>query len=484
MGVFSLAMLLPSFHALYLGLHRVAQAFFYSSLLFSTLTILLSLSLRRPRAQSESRNALMSLVGFYVFVPIFLAVPLWESLVTFNFISLYFEMVSCLTTTGATIFDSSFTISEPIHLWRSLVGWLGGFVFLIIVFAVLTPMKLGGFEVFKNDSQDNYAVRAITSQNSEERLLRYSKKVFPIYFIITAALFFLLLLSGNRAFTSLCLAFSTLSTSGILPYIKVNSLNINFVGQLMIFIFLILSFSHTFISSKKFDIIRNLKFGREVRVAFIFILLVMVFLLVSDIFIYLTQGKQFEILWIFKRVWPQLFSTVSFVATSGFSITPLDGDIPVIPFFILAGLSIIGGGVATTAGGIKLIRFYALFKHGANEINRLSHPRSVSGFGATGRNIKQEGAFTSWILFMLFSLVGVILVTVLGFLGVSLDTAVALAMAVLSTNGNLLFSAFEGFSYNDLLPSVKVWLIAGMIVGRFEVLAILVVLIPKSSLKS
>ena len=482
MGVFSLAMLLPSIHALYLGLHRVAQAFFYSSLLFLTLTILLGLSLRRPRSQSELKNTLVSLVGFYVFVPFFLAVPLRESLVGINFISLYFEMVSCLTTTGATIFDASFIISEPIHLWRSLVGWLGGFVFLIIVFATLTPLKLGGFEIFRNDSQYNYVAQAINSQNSEERLLMYGRKLFPIYFIITAVLFFLLLLTGNRAFTSLCLAFSTLSTSGILPYNKGNSLNISFIGQFIVFAFLILSFSHTFTLSKKFDIIGSLKFGREIRVAFILIVLVMTFLLVSDIFLYLTQNRNVEPLWIFNRVWPRLFSSVSFLATSGFSILPLNGDTPVIPFFILAGLSIVGGGIATTAGGIKLIRFYALFKHGTNEINRLSHPRSVLGFGAAGKDISQEGAFRSWILFMLFSLFGVVLVTVLGFLGVSLESSVALAVSVLSTNGYLVFSAVDGFSYNDLLPSVKVWLIAGMIVGRFEVLAILVVLIPKLSL--
>ena len=204
-------------------------------------------------------------------------------------------------------------------------------------------------------------------------------------------------------------------------------------------------------------------------------------LFTTDIFIYLNQNKQFEVFWVLKRVWPRLFSIVSFVATSGFTVTPLNEETPIIPFFILAGLTIIGGGVATTAGGIKLIRFYALFKHGANEINRLSHPRSVSGFGTAGRDIRQEGAFNSWILFMLFSIFGVFLVNVLGFLGVSLDTAVALTMSVLSTNGNLLFSAIDGFSYNDLITSVKVWLIVGMIAGRFEVLAILVVLIPRSS---
>ena len=182
MGVFSFAMLLPSIHALYLGLHRVAQAFFYSSLLFLTLTILLGLSLRRPRSQSELKNTLVSLVGFYVFVPFFLAVPLRESLVGINFISLYFEMVSCLTTTGATIFDASFIISEPIHLWRSLVGWLGGFVFLIIVFATLTPLKLGGFEIFRNDSQYNYVAPSYQQSKFRGKVINVWQKTISNIF--------------------------------------------------------------------------------------------------------------------------------------------------------------------------------------------------------------------------------------------------------------------------------------------------------------
>ena len=82
-----------------------------------------------------------------------------------QFLNLYFEMFSCLTTTGATIFDSSLIIAEPIHLWRALIGWLGGFVFLLIAFAILEPMNLGGFELFRSNSVSNVATRIITSNN-------------------------------------------------------------------------------------------------------------------------------------------------------------------------------------------------------------------------------------------------------------------------------------------------------------------------------
>ena len=98
-------------------------------------------------------------------------------------------MFASLTTTGATIFDSSNLIAEPIHLWRALVGWLGGFIFLVIAFAILEPMNLGGFEIFRSNSESNFATRIISTKNSEERLLKYSRKLFPVYFLITAANF-------------------------------------------------------------------------------------------------------------------------------------------------------------------------------------------------------------------------------------------------------------------------------------------------------
>ena len=149
-----------------------------------------------------------------------------------------------------------------------------------------------------------------------------------------------------------------------------------------------------------------------------------------------------------------------------------------IPFSVLAGLSLIGGGVATTAGGIKLLRVYTLYKHGANELNKLSHPRSVTGFSGTGRDIRKEGAFIAWIFFMLFVLIGAGMVLFLSFFGISLEGSIALTASALSTNGNLAFAAIEDFRYQELSFPVKGCLLIGMLVGRFEILAIIAVLLP------
>ena len=159
-------------------------------------------------------------------------------------------------------------------------------------------------------------------------------------------------------------------------------------------------------------------------------------------------------------------------------LEPINNKFSVIPFSILAGLSLIGGGVATTAGGIKLLRVYTLYKHCSNELNRLSHPRSVTGSGGAGRDIRKEGAFIAWIFFMIFVLIGSGMVLFLSFFDISLQNSVILTASALSTNGNLAITAIENFKYEELSLSVKGCLLIGMLVGRFEILAIIAVLLP------
>ena len=478
MAIFSLAMMVPAIHALYLGLHRIAQPFFYSALLFFILTTFLGIAVKRPRDRSSPRGALYTILGFYILLPILLAVPLSEALDASNFLDLYFEMFACLTTTGATIFDSSNLIAEPIHLWRALVGWLGGFIFLVIAFAILEPMSLGGFEIFRSNSESNFATRIIRTKNSEERLLKYSQKLFPIYFLITAVIFILMISTGNRAFTSLCLAFSTISTSGILPNNTENFLEVGILSQLIIVIFLIISLSHTFSTLENLSVFKRLKSEREFRVGIILVFITFLLFTLIDGFNFVGISNSITLNEFFYKMWIRLFSLFSFITTTGFMLEPINEQFLFIPFSVLAVLSLIGGGVATTAGGIKLLRVYTLYKHGVNELNKLSHPRSVTGFGGTGRDIKKEGAFIAWIFFMLFVLIGAGMVLFLSFFGVSLESSIVLTASALSTNGNLAFAAIENFRYQELSFPIKGCLLVGMLVGRFEILAIIAILFP------
>ena len=143
-------------------------------------------------------------------------------------------------------------------------------------------------------------------------------------------------------------------------------------------------------------------------------------------------------------------------------------------------MAIMGGGVATTAGGVKLLRIYALYRHGQREQERLLHPSSIGGGGKEARRIRKQGAYISWVFFMLFalSIAGVMLM--LSLTGVQFETAMVLAVASLSTTGPLASIAAETpIAYSGIPDAAKAILAAAMVLGRLEALAIIALFNPE-----
>jgi trk system potassium uptake protein TrkH len=178
-----------------------------------------------------------------------------------------------------------------------------------------------------------------------------------------------------------------------------------------------------------------------------------------------------------------MFTVLSFLTTTGFesqsgaasqSWSGLN-----TPGLIFIGLASLGGGVATTAGGIKLLRIYALYKHGLREMERLSFPHSVGGAGQRGRSIRREGAFVAWIFLMVFVMtLGVIMLT-LALTGLGFIDALAFSVAGLSTTGPLVYIAIEGgASYTQISDTAKGILCIAMILGRLETVAVIALLNP------
>ena len=182
--------------------------------------------------------------------------------------------------------------------------------------------------------------------------------------------------------------------------------------------------------------------------------------------------------------WGKLFTAASFLTTTGFQSSFWDNavdqsDLPAGGLILLT-LAFAGGGIATTAGGIKLLRIFALYKHGVREIEKLVHPSSIGGYGATARRIRREGAYVAWIFVMLFFLTYGGLVLALTASGAGFDTALVLSGAALSNAGPLV-GAFgpEIAGYADLTAEGRGLLCIGMLVGRVEVLAVVAVLNPE-----
>jgi trk system potassium uptake protein TrkH len=184
-----------------------------------------------------------------------------------------------------------------------------------------------------------------------------------------------------------------------------------------------------------------------------------------------------------RAFWGGMFTVLSFMTTTGFESsewdTSQDWSGLGTPELILMGLALIGGGVATTAGGVKLLRVYALYLSGLREMERLVHPSSVSGAAAGNRRIQKDGAFIAWIFFMLFALSIALISVTLAALGSSFEDAIVLTIAALSTTGPLVGMVTDGpLLLIELSAATKLVLCGAMVLGRLETLAIIALLTP------
>jgi trk system potassium uptake protein TrkH len=147
------------------------------------------------------------------------------------------------------------------------------------------------------------------------------------------------------------------------------------------------------------------------------------------------------------------------------------------PGLVLLGLALIGGGVATTAGGVKLLRVYALYVHGQRELGRLLHPSLVAATGKPGRAVPKRGVYIAWVFFMLFALSVAVVWVSLAISGIEFEAAMILTVSALSTTGPLLPIATGGeVLWGDLGSTAKSVLMVAMIMGRLETLAIIALL--------
>ena len=381
------AMLLPAAHAFVLRNYAVSRAFFYSGVLFLMLSALLALATASNPKGHQGRTHLLTMFAAFVLLPVVLAVPFNESVRDTGLYNSWWEMVSSLTTTGATLYLPD-RLAPSLHLWRALVGWMGGFFMLVMAIAVLAPLRLGGFEIF---------------------------------------------VAGN-------------STGGEAPSL--------------------------------------LRDDPELWLAAVLVGMVAAFLLMRHWIAALDVETPAAFGPVLHSLWGSLFTALSFLTTTGFESASWDdarhwsglGT----PGLILAGLAITGGGIATTAGGVRLLRVYALLRHGERELNKLVHPTSIAGGGPTARKLRREGAYIAWIFFMLFAMSIAVVMMAVSLTGLAFEPATIMSIAALSNTRPLAaFAADTPLSWADLGDATKFVLAAAMVLGRLETLAIIALFNPE-----
>ncbi|MCP5072511.1 MAG: TrkH family potassium uptake protein, partial [Rhodobacteraceae bacterium] len=331
-----------------------------------------------------------------------------------------------------------------------------------------------------NQNASTQIVRA----DAARRLRRFSTQIFPAYTLVTAVLTLVLLVSGDRTLVAVSHAMAILSTSGISPVRDLTVTSSGYVGEVLMFIFLIFAVSrHTLLHDRDGQAFRNLKIDKEINLMLICVTVIPLLLFLRHWTAALEVDAEGDLRTAISALWGGMFTVLSFLTTTGFESAAW-GEARSwsglgTPGMILMGLTIMGGGVATTAGGIKLLRVYALYKHGHREINRLSHPSSVGGSSSRARTIRREGAYVAWIFLMLFVLSLAITALALSLTGMSFEDSMVFAVAGLSTTGPLANVASDsGLSYAGISDSAKAVLCAAMVLGRLEALAVIALLNP------
>lgn len=486
LGAVALMCWLPAGHAAVLRDHVTAQAFFYSGLLLLVLFAMLAIATQSWRRRGPEQARLAALVGTYLALPLAMALPLTQAVRDTSLFNAWFEMLSCFTTTGATLYEPG-RLPLSVHLWRAMMGWFGGFFVLVCAAAILAPMNLGGAEVLSGRVPGRGGAgsgQIARVADSGVRLGRVSRIILPVYAGLTFLLWVALLIAGEDGLLALSHAMGTLSTSGITAGMGLSVTASGLAGEVLILGFLCLALSRRFLPVPAPGLSTGpLLRDPELRLGLLLVMIVVVILAARHLMQDVPPAEVSTLTGLARAFWGAAFTAVSFLTTTGYEslwwTSARDWAGLGAPGLLLLGLAIVGGGAATTAGGVKLIRVYALLRHGEHELDRIIHPSSVGGQGAEVRRLRREGAYMAWVFFMLFAISLAIFTAALTLAGEGFETALVLAIAGLTTTGPLASVATaEPVSYALLNDAVKMILALAMIVGRLETLALVVLIAP------
>jgi trk system potassium uptake protein TrkH len=486
-GILFASMVVPALHAAFNGRPEEAQGFVLWSAIGLAVTGAVGLATANRPSGNTTRNHLVALFCALALLPVVAAQPLSEAIPNARFVNVYVEMVAAATTTGGTLFAPE-RLSDSLHLWRALVAWQGGLLILVAAVAILAPLRLGGFEVTYT-ARFGQAARLSTEDQAadpEHRVTRYFELLLPIYAVLTLVLFLILMALGETPTRAAIHAMSTLSTSGITADAGPAGAPSGFGGEVAIVIFLAFAISRqTFATDVPRDQVVLLTQDREIRIAALITATVTVLLIVRHFLSALELSTDGSFVVAMRAIWGIIFTVGSFLTTTGWESAQWDAardwsglDTPIV---LLMGLTMFGGGIATTAGGVKLLRIYALYEHGRQEMHRLVHPSGVEGGTGARARIPMRGVEAAWVFFMLFAVTIAVVTLALTTTGLDVTRAMILAVSGLTTTGplaDLALGTGPAAGVGTLPDAAKLIWAATMVLGRLEALALIALFNP------
>ncbi len=384
-----------------------------------------------------------------------------------NFTDAFFESMSGLTTTGATVLTGIDDWPKSILYYRQQLQWLGGMGIIVLAVAVIPMLGIGGMQLYLAEMPG-----AMKNTKLTPRIKETAKALWYIYLGLTIICALAYKLAGMSLFDAVTHSFSTIAIGGFSTH---DASFAYFEQDLVLYIaivFMILAgvnFALHFRVLHKLHV-RDYFQNTELRV-YLWILLVTAIIVCTVLLLFYDKlGGPSE------TIKHGIFQVVSIATTSGFTTHDFSKWPLFVPAMLLAA-SIIGGCTGSTAGGVKVVRVVLLFKQGRREILQLINPDAIIPIRLNADPVHERVIHSVWGFFALYIVSFVVLALILQATGLDMQTAFSTVTACLNNLGPALGAASEGYS---TLSSASKWVLAfTMLLGRLELLTLLILLTPR-----
>ena len=395
-------------------------------------------------------------------VAVFGSLPFIFSSMEMSITDAFFESMSGITTTGSTIISNLENAPKGILLWRAILQWLGGIGIIVMAITLMPIMNVGGMQLFK-----------ISSNDSSEKILPKSKEIalrlIYIYSALTAVCAISYWVFGMGKFDSLTHSMTTIATGGFSNYNQSIGYFNSIYIEISSMIFIILG-SIPFIAYIKFLNGNKKIFTNDTQIKS-FLKIIILSIIILSFYLVLTNNENYS----FRSIF---FNTISILTGTGYVNAEFDswGSFPITIFL---ALMFIGGCAGSTTCGVKIFRIQILYLFILNQLKKIIYPKGVFLI-KYDQNSVDEKFIASIISFIFFYFViFFILAALLSLTGLDFITALSGAATSISNVGPGLGPIIGPNGDFSSLPDISKWVLSvGMILGRLELFAILVLFLP------
>ena len=416
---------------------------------------------RNINNELSQKDGFVIIVMFWVVLSIAGSIPFYLS--GMSIIDSFFESMSGITTTGATVISNIDALPESVLFYRQMLQWMGGMGLIVLAIAVMPLLGIGGGQIYKTEIPG-----AMGEQRLTPRIKETAQALWSIYLGLTILCALLYYLGGMSAFDAISHAMSTVAIGGFSTHDEsIGYFNSSTIEIICIIFMLLSAFSftlHYFAIYKR----KPLKYFYDPEFRFFFSIL----LLVLAVSLFINSFTDYENSPNFKEI---VFHSVSMITTTGFS-TSDTSDWPLSVSFLLLVGAFVGACSGSVGGGVKSWRVMIMLNHAYSNIMKMIHPNSVISLKIGSRSVDDEVATSVWGFFSIYVISFMILLLAVLTSGLDLESAFSAVGACLNNLGPGLGAVSE--NYSNISSFTKSVLAFAMLLGRLEIFTLLVILTP------